>query len=257
VKPNNKIVSELNGLLVLLFERESKLQPTNWLVAAHFNWRTKFPGLLGAFPDNFSALDFENPAVEELSPEIESHPGYLWLTQIKQTQDSLKIVQQHSEDVSEFPELLRLRRIGYWQAITLFFRGALSERDVAPRTFSASERRTIAKQARQLSTSLQEGVGRFSGVNDWELRVALERLAADLERLQKQDSASADREKIYLLKTLALSLISLNFRNNAPITEIVELMSQAIDIERSHRQIQRYVRDASNQLKKWRIDTNR
>ena len=79
MKPSNKIASELSSLYLLLYDREEQLGPSNWLVVERFNLRTLFPGLLGAFARNTSVPVIQKSVADALTPEIKSHPGYVWL----------------------------------------------------------------------------------------------------------------------------------------------------------------------------------
>jgi hypothetical protein len=243
-----EIIADLLELYLLLLDREDALRPENWLMVNTDGQEVRYPGLLGSVVGEQITSSHEAPAKDALTDEIRSHPGYLWLTGFQECTDGLEIVRNNSTDLSDSSWLALVREVRYWESMVQFFSISPIEEGDAPKTFSAKEKREIAVQARYLSEQLKLGAYRFSTVNWLSLRDNLDRFAADLEKKGKRDYASPDWPKIQSLKSLARSLFRMDFKNDAPVVEILKIMSQRIRLDRTHRQLQRYVRDARKGL---------
>jgi hypothetical protein len=243
-----ELTSELRGLYMLLLDREETLRPKNRLLVTMHGLDVRYPGLLGHVPGERITSSHEAPAEDALTDEIRSHPGYRWLTKVKECSDGLEIVRNHSQDLSETPWLTLLREVIYWQSVAVFFLRSVAEGSDMSKTFSAKEKRDIAKQARHLSEQLKLGAGRFSTVNSFSLRDDLDRFAGDLEKKGRRDYARRDWKKVQSLKSLAKGLFRMDFKNDTPIVEILDIMSRRINLVRTDRTLQRYVSDARKRL---------
>ncbi len=249
MKPKKPTTALFFDLWMLLSERRDQIRPINALRAELLGLYRNYPGLFGG-PYNVSTTNVGTPARSEpLTPEITSHPAFLWLKAQRAAAEGLTIVLENSPRGADKSDVEPQRIVRYWSAITSFYLSVYSDSKIAPKPFSTAARRELSKKASDLSKALSDGIGRFSGVNRWELGKSLDQLATDITKPHKRDYGSPERDNAYLLVGLATQLLPLGFKNLIPIIRILDLMSESIGFDRKERTLRRYIRDAAKLLK--------